>query len=53
MKIKVTKPFKFAEDGVSVRQYEKGIYDVSEHVAAIALQEGWAKKVRQWKVKRS
>ena len=53
MKIKVIKPFKFAEDGVNVVTFEKGTHEVSKHVANIAINEGWAKKARQWKAKKS
>ena len=52
MKIKVIKPFKFAEDGVTVKTYDIGIHDVSKHVAQIAIHEKWAKKVTAKKVKK-
>lgn len=46
MKIKVIKSFKFAEDGITVKTYEPGVHDVSDHVADIAIHEGWAQKPR-------
>ena len=52
MKIKVLHPFKFAEDGITVVSYAPGIHTVSEHVAAVAIREGWAKRQGIWKVKK-
>ena len=49
MKIKIIHPFKFAEDGITVVSYACGVHDVSEHVAAVAIREGWAKRPGFWK----
>lgn len=44
MKIKVLTPFRFAEDGITVRQYSRGEYEVSKRVGRIAVAQGWARR---------
>lgn len=47
--IKIVKPFKFAHGGHTVEAFEPGPepVDTSDECAAIAVAEGWAKKVKQ------
>jgi len=45
MKIKVTKPFKYADQGIHVIHYDLGIHKVSKRCTEIAIEQGWAKKV--------
>ena len=54
MRIKVTKPFKYAHHGVDVVHYDVGMHDVCKRCADIAIAEGWAKKpiFRKAKVKK-
>lgn len=44
--IKVTKPFKFAIDGVRVVNYDKGEHEVNKECAEVACKEGWAKMMK-------
>lgn len=42
MKVRVTKPFKFAPDGFTVVEYSKGVQVLPERASEVALAEGWA-----------
>jgi hypothetical protein len=40
--IEVLKPFRFAERGVHVIEIAAGVQDVSDEIADIAIEAGWA-----------
>lgn len=44
VRIKVIKPFTFAYGGIKPVHYAPGEHSVSERCAAVAIEEGWAKK---------
>lgn len=45
MKVNVTKPFPYSPHGHDNAQADVGVQDLPDHIATIALAEGWATQV--------
>jgi len=45
MKIRVTKQFSWARDGIHVETYQPGEHDVPERCAEVAIENDWARAV--------